>query len=500
EIEILVDDGTRQSVLKERHEPKRPWWLVPDDIEVDLGPWAGRRVELILALHTDATPECQAVRWSSPRIVERRRPKSRKRAAVEQPNILLLTPDTLRADALGAWGRRPSVTPALDALAENSDVYLETYATSNNTNPSFISLMTGLHAKNHLIYDLRTPLPTSHTTLAELLRDGGYSTRAVISATHLGHAAGLEQGFDVMTVPLGQYYAETVVDIALGWLDSPRQLPTPFFLWLHFFDPHVPHAAPEPYMLGYRPVTQTGMARRSPWTPFREIGRRAFDPRSPRKLQGHADFYPGEVAYLDRQIDRLLGYLASTGLDRDTIIIVVADHGETLGERGSYFDHVGLHDNNVHVPLIVHMPRQGHSNRIHKLIHHFDLFPAILQWAGVPVPEKIDARNMLDLGSRGRRAVFSSHANNSGWMVRTHKLKYWVNQSEKTVPLGPYLYDLTLDPDELFNLAGKGDPREAEMADLLTRWRRDVKNFEEPTAIEVDPETRERLRALGYAQ
>jgi len=483
------------------HHVGRPSGINPPPaITADLSPFAGQRVMLLLATADAAGPgeePCRRASWGSPVVVHRGpAPGPRRRGP---PNVILIGADTLRADVLGAYGRQPSITPAIDRLAAVSDVWLEAFASSNNTNPSFISLMTGLYAKNHGVYDLESRLPDSYLTLAELLRGAGYHTWGITAATHLGYSSGLRQGFDLFVGPNGQFFGETVVDVALGWLERP--LARPFFLWLHFFDPHVPHNPPSPYHLGRRPADRFGLGPVAEWTPFRQLGGRDFDPRVKLPIQGHADLYLGEVAYLDRQIDRLLDFLESRRLLDNTILVFVADHGETLGERGNYFDHAGLFDITTHVPLFIHWPGQREGRRRPGLVQHLDLFPTLLRHAGVKPPPQ-DGRELpaAAAGERGRRLVFAQHALDNGAMVRGPRFKYAVNRESPLYPQGAYLFDLVADPGERRNLAGSGHPKEAELAAILERWLADRQPGDAPLPVELSDEERRRLEALGYGR
>ena len=415
-----------------------------------------------------------------------------------RPNILLITPDTLRADALGAWGHRPSVTPALDALAAESDVWLDAYSTFNVTNPSFASLMTGLYGKDHGVYDLHTPLPESHRTLAEVLRDAGYRTHAIVSAQHLGpHNSGLDQGFDAVAVAQGNSAAELAVDEAMDWLQRQDDA-TPSFLWLHLFDPHTPHTPQLPYALGYRAAAPRGLAPRGGWVPFRTPGPRAFRAEG---VGGDRDLYAGEVAYLDRQIDRLLGFLDSRGALRDTLVVVVADHGENLEDHGIAYRHSGLWNTTTHVPLMIRWPgahRQG--RRLHGLVQQIDLFPTLIAVAGAPVPRQDgeDLRRLTGPGHSGRPAAFSEHSDRQGAAVRTRHFRYYRSAGNPIVDDGVYFYALDNDPQELANRAGKGDPAEARLAALLDRWLATGNTRERPTPRKLTEEEAAQLRALGY--
>lgn len=488
------DEAGGEHLLFDHVDRPRGRHLAPESA-IDLGAFAGREIELALTVSQEEA-SCRQARWGSPKVIHRGGAPRPRRG---RPNLILVGVDTLRADALGVYGRQPSVTPAIDAWAASSDLWLQAFASSNNTNPSFISLMTGLYAKNHGVYDLASKLDPSYLTLAEALQAAGYRTWGVTAATHLGANAGLDQGFERLETPIGQYFAETVLDVGLGWLEQP--LDDPFFLFLHLFDAHVPHNPPARYHLGLRPERNYGELPIASWVRFREPGPRQFDRRARRQIQGHADLYPGEVAYLDRQVGRLIDFLASRQLLDTTVVALVADHGETLGERGGYFDHVGLHDNTTHVPLIVHWPGQTAGRRIDGLVQHFDLFPTVLGFLGLAVPSQ-DGEDLLQLAEqgRGRRMVFAQHAGNHGQMVRTEAFKYYRNRNDPLHPKGIYFYDLAADPGETENLAGTRPEQEQALSETLERWLADVRPLAAPETLQLDDEARRRLEALGYIQ
>jgi arylsulfatase A-like enzyme len=491
--------------------------FAPARVDVDLTEYTGREVDLLIQLeapaaalvHPPGQPYPTAL-WGSPALYQRGAVKAAAKpgaataataATSKRPNVLLLGIDTLRADHLGPWGRTPSLSPAIDHLAAQSDVWLDAFTVFNATNPSFASMMTGLYAKNHGVYDLKTPLPQSHTTLAELFQGAGYETLAIISAAHLrDHSSGLGQGFQDVTGATEHFAGELPVDMTIDWLQA-RDGRRPFFAWVHLFDPHTPHTPPQPYAQGMRPAGFTGLAPVRTWMPFRPAGPRAFDEPV---LGGNRDLYDGEVAYVDQQVGRLLGFLESRGMLDNTLIILVGDHGESLGEHGIRYRHVGLHDTTTHVPLMIRWPggeREG--RRIRGLVQTIDLFPTVLKAAGIKPPpsDATDLRELTAEGRNGRRAVFAEHAGRLGAMVRTPEYKYILSQGNtQFFPDGPSLFDLKADPGEVSNLAGRGLPVEAQLADLLRQFLADKRKAPAAPASEQTDEEKARLKALGYIQ
>ncbi len=482
-------------------EPVGP--ISPAAVEVDLSSYAGRRVDLLIQIDGSAAhaPEhpVPSVLWGSPAVYSRKAPPARRQGET-RPNILLIGFDTLRADALGAWGRNPSLTPTLDRLAEQSDVWLDAFSTFNVTNPSFASILTGLYGKNHGVYDLQTPLPPTHTTLAERLAKAGYDTLALISASHLGdHNSGLGQGFAEVSTASEHYAAEMPIDMTMDWLAARAGKPRPFFVWLHLFDPHTPHTPPQPYALGFRPAAPAGLAPARTWIPFRPPEPRGFDEAV---LGASRDLYDGEVAYLDRQVGRLLDFLESRGLLENTVVAVVSDHGENLGEHNIRYRHVGLFDTTTHVPLMIRWPGRGQTGRrIEGLVQTLDLFPTLLGAAGLEIPRQdgIDLRQLTADKARGRRVVFSEHAGRLGVSVRTRDYRYGLSQgNDRFIPDGPHLYDLKADPGETQNLAGRGLAIEKELNDLLLRWLSDRRRGTDPRSRDLTDEELQKLKALGY--
>jgi arylsulfatase A-like enzyme len=499
-IEVRRPDGRLTVLRRLAAEPAEPPTPVtsaaPAAVYVDLADWAGQTVDLVLALDG---PAGAAAAWGSAAVYSRSDVAAQRppRPMPGKPNVLLLGLDTFRADALGAYGRSPSVTPALDRLAAESDVWLDAFSCFNVTNPSFASLLTGLYGKHHGIYDFDTRLAAGRTTLAEALSRLGYDTRAILSIDHLADSrSGLGQGFDGVLAPSDQFAAELAVDAAMDWIDRRER---PFFLWLHLFDAHTPHTPPQPFASGFRPEAAVGLAPPRSWLAFRSPGPRAY---RNVVLGGSADLYAGEVAYLDFQVGRLLDFLASRRLLDDTLVVLIADHGENLEDHGVSYRHAGLWDTTTHVPLMIRWPGQGgEGRRIPGLVQNVDVFPTVLAAVGAPPVagiDGVDLRRLTGEGKGGRRVVFAEHTGRLGAMVRTRRFKYMLSQGNRFVPDGAYLYDLEHDPGEEANLAGRGLRAERELASLLRRWLADRKVAPGPGPQARDEEELARLRALGY--
>lgn len=289
------------------------------------------------------------------------------------PNVLLVTLDTLRVDALGSFGGQPNVSPNLDALARESVRFTRAYTVTPLTIPSHSSIMTGMLPPRHGVRDNGDFfLSEGAITLAERLKGAGYRTMAAVGAEVTSHHWGFAQGFDAYFDDMGgsvdeeqnrwrvERRGDKVVDDALGWLEQNGTADAPFFAWVHLFDVHHPYVPPEPFASRYadRP-------------------------------------YLGEVAWTDSQVGRLLSWLQQKGLSQNTAIVVTADHGEGLGSHGEAFHGVLLYDATTHIPLIVRPPA-GLSvpARVAFPVSLVDLAPTVLGLTGLPAAEGIDGMDL----------------------------------------------------------------------------------------------------------
>lgn len=288
-----------------------------------------------------------------------------------RPNLVLVTLDTTRADHLGAWGWPHARTPNLDALARRGTRFERCDTVAPITLPSHSSLLTGLYPPRHGVRDNGTfVLAPRFTTVAESLREAGYDSAAVVSAVVLARRHGLDQGFASYDDDLGAGYAAgtevgerpaaVTTDAALAALGRLR---APWFLWVHYFDPHEE----------YRPPTA--------W---------ASEAGGPHRL------YDGEIAYLDHELGRLL-----RALPADATVAVVGDHGEMLGEHGERSHGLLLARGARRVPLLLAGPGVPSGGSEPCLVRTVDVAPTLLQLAGVPVPGGFDGKPLLPLPSHG---------------------------------------------------------------------------------------------------
>jgi arylsulfatase A-like enzyme len=426
----------------------------------------------------------------------------------EPPNVLFILVDTLRADRLDDYGRRRGLTPFLDGLAARSLVFERAYAPSSWTIPSIVSLFIGQHPFEHGVVDFNVALPPDQTTLAEVLAAHGYETAALLASRLMAVAPSLGQGFaEYRFVARLLGPSEEIVDAtevnaaAREWL-ARRTGRAPFFLYLHYMEPHVPYRAHEGI---------TAVASKTD-TPDERIGwhavagNSAHDPAVRARIWGFSgaerarlrDLYDGEVKYLDGRLAELFADLERQGALRNTIVVITSDHGEELGEHAIFGHGNALYESQIHVPLIVHVPGRppGHVARP---VETAGIAAALLGAAGIrpprsfpvaPVPLAAEASAaeppppVIQLAKIGLYAV---------WLHRTA-----VVEGDRKLVVGsngwPVVHDLRMDRREL--RPRPPSAAEAARAAALDRFEAFAARRVAPPGM--DEETLARLRALGY--
>ncbi len=404
--------------------------------------------------------------------------------AADDLSLLLITLDTTRADRIGAYGFADIETPHLDRLAAEGVLFEQAQAVAPLTLPAHSSIFTGQFPPAHGVRDNGGfYLGDEHVVLAEILRDEGLRTGGFVGAYVLDAKWGIAQGFDDYfddfelgdTVRLAlneiERPAGEVADRALAWLDEAPD--ARFFSWVHFYDPHSPYEPPEPFAEQYR--------------------------NRP---------YIGEIAYVDSQVGRLLDWLDENGRTDDTVVVVIGDHGESLGEHGESGHGFFVYEGATRVPFILRAPydtMRGH--RVSDVVRAVDVSPTVLDLLGVDAGQaerdsSVEGASLVRLltGAAGPRlpayaeAVYPRY--HYGWSdlaaLRLANMKY-------VAAPRPELYDLAVDPAELNNLYSMRPDEANRMASMLQALESRWADAARPAAVEeVDPETRARLAALGY--
>jgi arylsulfatase A-like enzyme len=386
---------------------------------------------------------------------------------------LLVTMDTTNASALDCYGAR-GVTPALARLAEESIVYESARTTVPVTLPAHASMLTGLYPPRHGVRDNGLgALSASAVTLAERAKAAGLDTAAFLSAAVLAAPFGLDQGFDAYDSPGGasasaallihERPASETVRAARAWLAS-RDRSRPFFLWVHLFDPHYPYAPPP------------------------EFAERAG-----------GDVYLGEVAAKDASIGELLDALRASGELDETLVVVLADHGEALGRHGEESHSVYCYDSTLAVPLLVRHPDgRGAGTRSRAPVSAVDVLPTFVAALGLGGPGDVDGMSLFAGDPPAERGIyFESYAAFVNY--RWSPLAGWLQGGLKLVHgAAPLAFDVASDPGETSDVA-------AQRAAELERARDGIRAVAAKPALArddgaaIDEALREQVRALGYA-
>ena len=393
-------------------------------------------------------------------------------------NVVLITLDTMRWDRLGAYGDDTAQTPNLDRLAAEGVVFEQAITSVPLTLPAHSTILTGLLPPRHGVRDNGGyVLDHKHTTMTRLLKNGGFATGAFVGAFVLDSKWGLDQGFDVYhdkfdvskyrSISLGDVarVGGEVVDNALPWLE--QQADQQFFAWLHFYDAHTPYDPPEPFRTRFRDAP-----------------------------------YAGEIAYVDAQVGRVLQWLEAKKLADRTIVIAIGDHGESLNQHEEATHGLFVYDATTRVPFIVRTPFTAtRGRRVASAVRSEDVMPTVLDLLGQAPPAGIEGRSLVPLMT-GTTEDLNLDAyseslyafNHYGWSeikaLRSGRFKYIATTK-------PELYDLERDPGEQTNLYTERRSLADRMAAELQRLAKETPQSESGPAT-VDPETRERLAALGY--
>lgn len=393
-------------------------------------------------------------------------------------DILLITIDTLRADALGAYGKPNAGTPWIDRLATEGVRFESAHAHNVVTLPSHASLLSGLLPTHHGVRDNSGfRFPSGIPTLASLLAGNGYRTGAFVSAFPLAARFGLASGFEVyedsfVDAGIRPAFVEQersgtqTVALARAWIEQHDERPT--FTWVHLYEPHYPYVSPQPF------------------------AQRFVD-----------DPYQGGVAAADAALEPLLQPLLDAAAPGNTLVVLTADHGESLGEHGEATHGIFAYEGPLRVPLVLYQPELIVAGGVGGEARLVDVLPTILDLAAVPIPAGLDGTNLLPANGQAsggadeeasRVTYFEALSGplNRGWAP----LYGLIQDGWKYVDLPiPELYDLRSDPAENLNLAATDRQRADRMRAELLALRADDAGA---TPSPENEEVRERLRALGY--
>jgi arylsulfatase A-like enzyme/thioredoxin-like negative regulator of GroEL len=402
----------------------------------------------------------------------------------EAPNIVFITVDTTRADRMGFLGNTHALTPNLDLLARQGVVFESAYSQAPLTPVSHATIFTGTYPQFHTVTDFGHPLPSLLPYLPDILQKAGYHTAAFIGSIILDPNASMAPGFDrgfgffdagfhikhnreESRYDSVERRGGDVVAHAITWLNKNRQ--SPFFIWVHLYDPHAPYNPPAPY------------------------DKRFKDP------------YEGEIAYSDASLGKLFTYLRQRGLYEHTLIVMMSDHGESLGAHGESMHGIFLYDETIHVPLLFKLPGEVLAHRrVSTRVRLVDVAPTLLNMLSLPLPPTFQGESLVPLMKGGPKAPpdLPAYAETDyphrafGWSalrsLRTGKYLF-VHAPKRE------LYDQSQDKNAAHNLAVSSPAVAGTLQAQIDDFHDKTASFhEKSSAAPLTSEQAENLSALGY--
>lgn len=396
-------------------------------------------------------------------------------------NVLLISIDTCRADHFGCYGYSRNTTPRIDALAAQSTLFNHVVSPIPLTLPGHSSMLTGTTPLYHNVHSNENyKLSDRNVTLAEILKEKGFKTAAVIGSFVLNRHFGLAQGFssyDDRIASVGgamthnEREAADVSDRAIAWLQGKGR--EGFFLFVHYYDPHIPYRLHEQFRFNALP----GYTLEN-------------------------DRYDSEIAYTDYHVGRVLDTLAEMKIEDSTLIILTADHGESLGEHGEVDHAYFIYHSTLHVPLIIKMPGQSRPAVINETVGIVDILPTVCGLLGLAPPAGIQGYDLSGLWIRGRslppdRDYYAESLEPTKYHAAS--LQALISQQHKYIhTTRPELYDLLHDPRELNDVVEQKPDLAKEYHDRLMTVIEQTDRSELDSRTRLDAESLQRLAALGY--
>jgi arylsulfatase A-like enzyme len=487
-VSVRTDDGEHAVHLQ--HEDGGGY-------RVALGDLAGRSTEIRLTNRASGP-----LTWIRPRVegtFETPTPTftPAPRPSGKRYNVLLYVIDTLRADHLTCYGYHRATTPRIDEYASHGTLFENAYSMASSTPPSMSSIFASRHPseiRSHL-----DPKGAARETLGEAFQRAGWATAGFQANLLLRRPLGFARGFDHYEIPTRRPFkkvkpvrAEQLHERVLAWL--AKRPAKPFFMWVQSMDVHEYDPVP-PYAGRYTNpthATTTTTRLEDVDNPYLMLGR--FTP----------EYYDETLAYADHFLGKLLDDLRAQGILQDTIVVITADHGEPLGEHGTYFHGMNVYEEVIHVPLVVLLPWDTTPRRITRLTSLLDLAPTLTALAGVPTPPGWEGRSLLaPPAPHARTIAFGAtegrENKDPSWFLRTGPWKVVMDREKSR------LFDLRTDPDEVTDVAHQHPVTAQDLFSLLvSRTPEFRKGWKQPPPWDADLNPAEKarlheaLQALGY--
>jgi len=438
------------------------------------------------------------------------------RPVASRMNVLLITIDTLRADHLGTYGYRRKTSPRIDALAAEGAVFEQAYTYWPKTRGSFVMMMTGLRPSLNGYRKKNPGIVGFNATLASALNEAGYATAAVVDNLNVAAQHGYDKGFDryretwaeIEPFEKEMERSRLITEDAVRYLASPPA-DRPFFLWLHYVNPHAPYTPPAPFDTMFLDGDANSGPVLRPVKGYRGGVREEWEVPG-KRLGYYVAQYDGEIAAVDQEVGKVLDSLRNGGAWANTMIVLSSDHGESLGEHDYYFDHgENVHDPCLRVPLIMRVPGAPPGVRSRALASTLDLVPTILNATKTALLPDLAGRSLLAqvAGQEDANGVKlfgeNEHHHTTGFDGRFKTIAILDDTSAWRFSL----YDRVADPGETRDVARSAPDamrvgrRDLELA--FDRWEREwvrtrAKLEGAPPPPPMSEEDCLRLKQMGY--
>lgn len=455
----------------------------------------------------------------------------RGKDALPQPRrIFLLTVDTLRADHTSLYGYARQTTPRLDAVAPSGVVFADAVAQWPKTGASFASMFTGRYPQTTgMMQKAALRIPTRYLTLPELLHGAGYRTGAVVSNAVLGKSLGWDRGFDeyLQTWGPGDFpadpalfrtlvHAPRVNELALPLLDRHAK-DEKLFVWVHYTDPHAPYVLPEGVANPFVGDAHFADGQRQPRELVPKRVARAYRLGEQLERRYYVAQYDANVRLADQYFGELLDHARKLGMLEDALVVFTADHGESLGEHGSWFEHGPLpYNTTARVPLVIFGSSVAAGRRVERPVELVDLYPtlrdlaapkrevhgleghSLVRWLAARPPGAAAASEFrYSYSEAGERPHYFRSVQDGAWKLVEGFGRHGARRA--ATPRGWELYDLAADPGETTNLATTKTAELRRMRAALLRWARTGAERGPRDQGAVDEDAERALHALGYA-
>jgi arylsulfatase A-like enzyme len=455
------------------------------------------------------------------------------------PNVLLITIDALRADHLGSYGYHLETSPFIDSLAKKGVLFSDATPAWPKTYASMSSMNTGMYPKTSgLRNKKRKKLPSTLKLLSEIFKENNYTTSAVVANFNVGRTYGFDRGFDHFVESWQDMWkqkegdttfentqgkvkfftnATIITDQALKWLQKIQNDETPFYLWLHYMEPHGPYIPPKSYLQYFRNAHKPYYINIKKIPKYQVL----LDSKTKEPINNLGFYkaqYDREIRYIDDELSRLIGEIKKLNQYENTIIIISADHGESLGEHNYYLEHGLLsYQPCAHIPLIfIGEGRIPEGRIINEPVGLIDLPPTLMELAGIEIPSQFEGQSLVELmfGEKNATApeyIFMESGYDGEFPQQTIRRNQWKLIHVTSRLDLPYmsgseyeLYDLSKDPGELENLAYELPDITKELGSIFDSWYRSGFRIKEKgnTAEfkELDPKQKQLLKSLGYME